>query len=148
MAIMAAIDSIWDSGDDAVNSRTPQDNRQRTARSLIILEFDPSETRVVFYHLRRDDTVVAALIQRDCYDFTRQNIPSHVFTSPDWESSWAPFKLNIWITVLCLPLFGGYPLEETLRLQRLPANPKKGASGLSENTRLWHPAGIVRSKNL
>jgi hypothetical protein len=103
MAIMAAIERIWDFGDDATHSTTPQGNRQRTARNVKILEFDSSETRPVFYDPKRDDTPVATMIQRDYYDFTRQRFPSHVFTSPDWERKirWAAERSNLLVQTYC-----------------------------------------------
>jgi hypothetical protein len=69
MVIMEAIDSNWDFQNETVNSTTPQINRQKSARNLVILEFHPSEPRAAFFDPRRDNTHVATLTQCDWHDF-------------------------------------------------------------------------------
>jgi hypothetical protein len=39
----------WNFQDEAANSTTPQINRQKSARNLEILQFDPSGPRAVFF---------------------------------------------------------------------------------------------------
>ena len=43
----------WNFKDEAANSTTPQINRQKSARNLEVLQFDPSEPRAVFFDPKR-----------------------------------------------------------------------------------------------
>ena len=72
---MAAIRLQWDFGDEAVNSTTSQINRQKSARNLVILDFDPSVPRAVLFDPRRDNTHSTTLSECGCHDFTRLKIP-------------------------------------------------------------------------
>src|SRR5215470_12595976 len=65
----------WNFLDEAANSRIPQINRQKSARNLEILQFDPSEPCAVFFDPKRGNTHVATLTQCDCNDFTRLKVP-------------------------------------------------------------------------
>ena len=78
--VMATIGLQWGFGDEAVNSTTPQINRQKSARNLVILDFDPSEPGAVFFDPRHEQMHAATLSQCDCFDFTRLNFPSHLQT--------------------------------------------------------------------
>jgi SWIM zinc finger len=65
----------WNFQDEAANSTTPQINRQKSARNLEILQFDPSEPRAVFFDSKRNEKHTATLTQCDCNDFTRLKVP-------------------------------------------------------------------------
>jgi len=45
----------WNFQDEAANSTTPQINRQKSARNLEILQFDPSEPHAVFFDSKRNE---------------------------------------------------------------------------------------------
>ena len=70
MVFMAAIGLNWDFGDEAANSTIPLINRQKSARNLVILDFDPSEPGAVFFDPRHEQTHAATLSQCDCFHFT------------------------------------------------------------------------------
>ncbi len=59
----------WDFKDDAANSTTQQINRQKSARNLEILQFDPSGPRAVFFDPKRNNEQTATLSRCDCNDF-------------------------------------------------------------------------------
>lgn len=59
----------WNFRDEAANSTTPQINRQKSARNLEVLQFDPSEPRAVFFDIKRNTKHTATLSQCDCSDF-------------------------------------------------------------------------------
>jgi hypothetical protein len=59
----------WDFSDEAANPTTQQINRQKSARNLDILQFDPSEPRAVFFDPKRGNRQTATLGQCDCSDF-------------------------------------------------------------------------------
>ena len=65
----------WNFQDEAANATTPQINRQKSARNLEILQFDPSEPRAVFFDSKRNEKHTATLTQCDCNDFTRLKVP-------------------------------------------------------------------------
>jgi hypothetical protein len=142
MVFMAAIGLQWDFGDEAVNSTTPQINRQKSARNLVILEFEPSVGRVVFFDPRRDETHAATLNECDCHDFTRLKVPKpcmHIY------------RLAIELGLLeakymdrhALSSFtAGLTLEETQRLQRLPSDSNQWGSWASE----IHASGNQRNR--
>jgi hypothetical protein len=58
----------WNFQDEASNSTIPQINRQKSARNLQILQFDPSEPRAIFFDPKRSNTHMATLSECDCYD--------------------------------------------------------------------------------
>jgi hypothetical protein len=128
MVFMAPIILQWDYGDEAVNSTTPQINRQKSARNLVILDFDTSVPRVVLFDPRRDNRHSATLSGCDCKDFTRLKAPKpckHIY------------RLAIELGLLeakyldrhALSSFtAGLTLEETQRLQRLPSDANEWGS--------------------
>ena len=59
----------WNFQDEVANSNTQQINRQKSARNLDILEFDPSEPRAVFFDPKRNAKNTATLSACDCNDF-------------------------------------------------------------------------------
>ena len=59
----------WNFQDEEANSTTQQINRQKSARNLEILQFDPSEPRAVFFDPKRNNRQIATLTQCDCNDF-------------------------------------------------------------------------------
>ncbi|MDQ6911415.1 MAG: SWIM zinc finger domain-containing protein [Verrucomicrobiota bacterium] len=61
----------WNFRDEVANSTFQQINRQKSARNLEVLQFDPSEPRAVFFDPRRNNRHTATLRQCDCKDFSR-----------------------------------------------------------------------------
>jgi hypothetical protein len=61
----------WDFSDKAANSSLQQINRQKSARNLVVQEFDRATTRAVLYDLKRKQTHIATLKTCDCVDFQR-----------------------------------------------------------------------------
>ena len=59
----------WNFQDEAANSTTQQINRQKSARNLEVLQFDPSEPRAVFFDPKRNTRSTATLTECDCNDF-------------------------------------------------------------------------------
>lgn len=59
----------WNFRDNAANSTIQQINRQKSARNLQILQFDPSEPRAVFSDPTRSDKHTATLRECSCRDF-------------------------------------------------------------------------------
>jgi len=110
----------WNYNDEAANSTTPQINRQKSARNLGILEFDPSVPRAVFYDVKRDNRHTATLTQCDCNDFNRQK---------NFKPCMHIYRLAIEIGLIEAKyvdqntqyrLFGAMAREEMERLRRLP----------------------------
>jgi hypothetical protein len=142
MVFMAAIGLNWDFGDEAANSTIPLINRQKSARNLVILDFDASVPRAVLFDPRRDNTHSATLSECACHDFTRLKIPKpcmHIY------------RLAIELGLLqakyldrhALSSFtAGLSREETQRLQRLPSDPKQWGNWSSE----IHASGIQRNR--
>lgn len=71
MVGMEPIALHWDFQDEILNSTTRQINRQKAARNLALIEYDPSEFRAVFFDPDRANTHTATLSTCDCNDFTR-----------------------------------------------------------------------------
>ena len=111
-----------------MHSTTPQINRQKSARNLVILEFNPSEPRAVFFDPRRDNTHVATLSQCDCNDFTRLRVPKPC--------------MHIYRLAIELGLIEAKYLDrkarEIQRLQQLPRDPRQWGCWAAE----VHAAGI------
>jgi hypothetical protein len=61
--------SNWDYEDETANTSTQQLNRQKSARNLEILQFDPLESCAVFFDLKRGTIHTAYLTYCDCSDF-------------------------------------------------------------------------------
>lgn len=59
----------WNFSDESANSTIQQINRQKSARNLQILQFDPSEPRAVFFDPTRSDKSTATLNKCNCRDF-------------------------------------------------------------------------------
>jgi hypothetical protein len=142
MVVMAAIALWWDFQDEAANSTTPQINRQKSARNLVIIEFDPSVPRAVFFDPRRDNTHGATLSQCDCYDFTGLKAPKpcmHIYrVAIELGLIEAKYLDRHALSSLTAALYG----DEAQRLQRLPADPKKWGNWASE----IHAFGIQRNR--
>ena len=59
----------WNFEDEAANSTLQQVNRQKSARNLEILQFDPSEPCAVFLDAKHATKHTATLAHCDCADF-------------------------------------------------------------------------------
>ncbi len=59
----------WNFKDEGENSTTQQINRQKSARNLEVIRFDPSEPRAVFFDTKRNTKNIATLSECDCKDF-------------------------------------------------------------------------------
>jgi hypothetical protein len=62
----------WNYNDEAAHSTFVQVNRQKSARNLVFIKFDPSVPCAVFFDTKRDEQHTATLTQCDCKDFTRR----------------------------------------------------------------------------
>src|SRR5271157_2766264 len=115
----------WNFRDEAVNSTTPQINRQKSARNLVILQFDPSEPLAVFFDPKRKERHTATLTECDCYDFTRLNVPKpcmHIYRlAIELGLIEAKYLNHLARRSLAVTLWH----EETRRLQRLALDPKQ-----------------------
>jgi predicted nucleic acid-binding Zn finger protein len=129
----------WDFQDEAANSTAPQINRQKSARNLEVLQFDPSEPRAVFFDPKRNNTHSATLSQCDCNDFARLLVPKPC--------------MHIYRLAMELGLIEAKYLDrdarrrlavtqETQRLQRLPHDPEQWGSWASE----IHISGTQRNR--
>jgi hypothetical protein len=137
----------WDFKDEAANSTAQQINRQKSARNLEIIQFDPSEPRGVFFDPKRGTRHTATLSECDCNDFNLAG------TNP--RKSFKPcmhiYRLAIELGLLeakyldheaRFALAGIRAREETERLQRLPSDPLQWGSWPAE----VHAAGIQRNR--
>jgi hypothetical protein len=61
----------WDFSDKTANSSLQQINRQKSARNLVVQQFDRPTTRAVLYDPKRKQTHIATLKTCDCVDFQR-----------------------------------------------------------------------------
>ena len=66
----------WNFNDEGANSTARQINRQKSARNLVILQFEPWESCATFFDLKRGTIHTATLTQCDCRDFTRVSLSS------------------------------------------------------------------------
>ncbi len=115
----------WNFQDEAANSTTPQINRQKSARNLEILQFDPSEPRAVFFDSKRNEKHTATLTQCDCNDFTRLKLPRpcmHIYRLAIELGVIEAKYLDRRARQALVPTLSR---EETQRLQRLAADPNQ-----------------------
>ncbi len=132
----------WNFQDEAVNSTSPQINRQKSARNLEILQFDPSEPRAVFFDPKRKERHTATLTECDCSDFTRLKVPKpcmHIYRiAMELGFIQAKYLDHLARRSLAVTLWR----EETQRLQRLVLDPKQWGGWASE----IHASGIQHSR--
>ena len=122
----------WNFQDEAANSTTPQINRQKSARNLEILQFDPSEPGAVFFDSKRNEKHTATLTQCDCNDFTRLKVPKpcmHIYRLAIESGLIEAKYLDRRARHALVPTLSR---EETQRLQRLAADPKQWGCWASE----------------
>jgi hypothetical protein len=139
---MEAIKLQWDFQDETANSTINQINRQKSARNLIIRDFDASVPHAVFFDPKRDNTHRATLTQCECYDFTRLKVPRpcmHIYRLAIelglLEAKYLDRRALSSVTA-------GLSREETNRLQQLPTDPKEWGNWASE----IHASGIQRNR--
>lgn len=132
----------WNFQDEAANSTTPQINRQKSARNLEILQFDPPGPRAVLFDPGRKERHTATLTQCDCNDFTRLKVPKpcmHIYR--------LAIELGL-IEAKYLDrrardnLVSMSSREETQRLLRLAADPNQWGSWATE----IHASGSQRNR--
>jgi predicted nucleic acid-binding Zn finger protein len=137
----------WNFKDEALNSATQQVNRQKSARNLEIIQFDPSEPRAVFFDPKRNNKHTATLKQCDCNDFN--------FAASAPRKTFKPcmhiYRLAIELGLIeakyldhqaRFALAGSRSAEETRRLQRLAPEPEQWGNWASE----IHASGIQRNR--
>ena len=115
----------WNFQDEAANSTTPQINRQKSARNLEILQFDPSEPRAVFFDSKRNEKHASTLTQCDCNDFTRLKVPKpcmHIYRLAIELGLIEAKYLDRRARHALVPTLSR---EETQRLQQLAADPNQ-----------------------
>lgn len=137
----------WKFKDTVANSTTQQINRQKSARNLEILQFDPSEPRAVFFDPKRNNRQTATLTQCDCNDFNLAG------SSP--RKSFKPC-MHIYRLAIELGLIEAKYLdhrarfaratalsrEETQRLRQLPSDSTQWGGWAAE----IHAAGVQRNR--
>ena len=132
----------WNFQDESVNSTTPQINRQKSARNLAVLQFDPSEPRAVFFDPKRKERHTATLTECDCSDFTRLQVPKpcmHVYRlAIELGLIEAKYLDHSARRSLAVTLWH----EETRRLQRLALDPKQWGGWAKE----IHASGIQHTR--
>lgn len=137
----------WNFKDDAANSTTQQINRQKSARNLEILQFDPSEPRAVFFDPKRNNRQTATLIQCDCNDFNLAGSAPRKTFKPCMHI----YKLAIELGLIeakyldhraRFAMAGVLSREETQRLQGLPRDAGQWGSWAAE----IHLSGIQRNR--
>jgi SWIM zinc finger len=122
----------WNFQDEVANSTTPQINRQKSARNLEILQFDPSEPRAVFFDSKRNEKHTSTLTQCDCNDFTRLKVPKpcmHIYRLAIELGLIEAKYLDRQARHALVPTLSR---EETQRLQRLVADPDQWGCWASE----------------
>ena len=137
----------WNFKDEAANSTTPQINRQKSARNLDVVQFDPSEPRAVFFDPKRNKRHTATLTECDCTDFN--------FAGAAQRKSFKPcmhiYRLAIELGLIeakyldhraRFALAGKLAREETQRLQRLSFDTTQWGGWASE----IHSSGIQRNR--
>lgn len=137
----------WNFQDEAANSTTQQINRQKSARNLEILQFDPSEPRAVFFDPKRNNRQIATLTHCDCNDFNLAGLSLRKTFKPCMHI----YRLAIELGVIeakyldhraRFALAGTLSREETDRLQRLAPDPKQWGSWALE----IHASGVQRNR--
>ena len=137
----------WNFQDEAVNSTTPQINRQKSARNLEILQFDPSEPRAVFFDPQRKERHTATLTQCDCNDFNFAGASPRKTFKPCMHIYRLAIELGL-IEAKYLDRRAHRSLavtlwrEETQRIQRLALDPKQWGGWASE----IHASGIQHTR--
>ena len=137
----------WNFKDEAANSTTQQINRQKSARNLDVLQFDPSEPRAVFFDPKRGARHTATLNECDCSDFNLAG------TNP--RKSFKPcmhiYRLAIELGLIeakyldhraRFAAVGVLAQQETDRLQRLPRDLAQWGGWPCE----VHTSGIQRNR--
>jgi hypothetical protein len=137
----------WNFDDEIANSTTPQINRQKSARNLAILEFDPSVPRALFFDVKRDARHTATLTQCDCKDFNYiGNTPRLAF-----KPCMHIYRLAIELGLIEAKyvdqntqyrLFGAMAREETERLQQLASGGTQWGGWPSE----IHESGMQKTR--
>lgn len=70
----------WDFKDPLINSTTPQINRQKSARNLMIVSIDKKNATAVFWDVKKGTGNTATLATCDCKDFSFSgNVPRKTF---------------------------------------------------------------------
>jgi hypothetical protein len=69
LTLNPAVLAKWNFLDEATNSTTQQINRQKSARNLVVQQFDASQPMGVFFDPVRREVHKANLTQCDCHDF-------------------------------------------------------------------------------
>src|SRR6266581_5509342 len=137
----------WNFRDEAANATTPQINRQKSARNLEVLQFDPSEPRAVFFDPKRGTRHTATLTECDCSDFNLAGANPRKTFKPCMHI----YRLAIELGLLeakyldhraRFAMAGVLSHEETHRLQRLSPDAAQWGGWASE----IHTSGIQRNR--
>jgi len=137
----------WDFKNEAENSSTQQINRQKSARNLEILQFDPSEPRAVFYDRKRDAKQTATLADCDCNDFNLSGSSPRKSFKPCMHIYRLAIELGL-IEAKYLDQRARFALastlsrEETARLQGFTPDPAQWGGWARE----IHASGIQRNR--
>jgi predicted nucleic acid-binding Zn finger protein len=137
----------WNFQDEAANSTTQQINRQKSARNLDILQFDPSEPRAVFIDPKRNNRQTATLTNCDCNDFNLAGRNPRKTFMPCMHIYRLAIELGL-VEAKYLDhrarfaLAGTLSREETLRLQQLAPHPKHWGSWALD----IHVSGVQRNR--
>ena len=117
-----AVTFQWDFEDETANSTTNQINRQKSARNLIIRDFDPSGPHGIFFDPKRDKTHRASLNQCRLLRFhaIKDSQTMHAYLQignrvGTLEAKYLDERALSSVTA-------GQTREETDRLQRLPSD--------------------------
>ncbi|MGD0872853.1 MAG: SWIM zinc finger family protein [Bryobacteraceae bacterium] len=137
----------WNFQDEGANSTTQQINRQKSARNLEILQFDPSEPRAVFVDPKRNNRQTATLTRCDCNDFNLAGSSPRKTFKPCMHIYRLAIELGL-IEARYLDHRARFALadtlsrEETQRLQRLAPDPKQWGCWAPE----IHASGVQRNR--
>src|SRR5882724_3108893 len=137
----------WNFNDEAANSTTPQINRQKSARNLAIVEFDPSVPRCVFLDAKRGTRNTATLTQCDCKDFSLVGSTPRKTFKPCMHIYRLAIELHI-IEAKYIDhnarqrLVGTLAREETQRLLRFPTDKTQWGGWASE----IHHSGMQKTR--
>ena len=141
----------WNFKDVAANSSLQQINRQKSARNLELLEFDPSEPCAVFRDVKRAERHTASLTECDCSDFNMSgSSPRRVF-KPCMHIYRLATELGLIEpkyldhdarAVVASARATALARQESQRLQRLPLDPNQWGGWSSE----IHSSGIQKNR--
>ncbi len=141
----------WDFKDVPANSSLQQINRQKSARNLDLLEFDPSEPCAVFLDLKRAERHTASLTECDCSDFNMAGgSPRKVF-KPCMHIYRLAIELGLIASAyldhdaraaLASARASALAREETRRLQLLPLDSNQWGGWSSD----IHSSGIQKNR--